>query len=224
MRILVIEDDARIAEPVAAALRSQHHVVDLAQSGEIGLALSDAEVHDIVLLDIMLPGVGGLEVCRSLRKRGSQAKVLMMTARDTVNDKIAALDGGADDYLVKPFELAELLARIRALSRRGLEARHEKLTHQKLELDPVSAQMHYNGRLLHLTRTEFAILETMLRHPTRVFSSEMLYDRVSAIDGTGSRGAIKSHMANLRKKLRLAGARREVLVTVHGFGYRLTDV
>jgi len=223
VRILVIEDDTRIAEPVAAALRGQHHIVDIAGSGEAGLALSDAEVHDIVLLDVMLPGVGGLEVCRTLRKRGSQAKVLMMTARDSVNDKVAALDGGADDYLVKPFELAELLARIRALSRRGSEAREARLTHGKLELDPVSAQLRYNGRPLQLTRTEYAILETMLRYPTRVFSSEMLYDRVSNIDGMGSRAAIKSHVLNLRKKLRAAGARHEVLITVYGFGYRLAD-
>jgi len=223
VRILVIEDDARIADPVAAALRGQQHIVDVAHTGEAGLELSDADVHDIVVLDVMLPGVGGLEVCRSLRSRGSQAMVLMMTARDSVRDKVAALDGGADDYLVKPFDLAELLARIRALSRRGAESRQVTLVHGKLELDQAAAHMRFKGRILPLTRTEFLILETMLRYPTRVFSSEMLYDRVSSLDTPGTRAAVKTHIANIRKKLRAAGARRETIVTLHGFGYRLAD-
>ncbi len=223
MRILVIEDDRRIAEPVSAALRSQQHIVDVAPSGETGLELSGAAAHDLVVLDIMLPGVDGLEVCRELRRRGSRAMVLMMTARDSVPDKVAALDDGADDYLVKPFDLEELLARIRALVRRGSDSRRTVLVHGKLELDQIGAEVRYDGSPVALTRTEFAILEMMLRQPKRVFSSDVLYEHVSALDGSGSRTAIKSHVANLRKKLRAAGARRTVIATLYGFGYRLAD-
>lgn len=223
MRILVVEDDKRIAEPVVAALRGQHHTVDVALDGDAGLEFCQTDAHDIVVLDLMLPGVGGLEICRALRKRGSRAMVLMMTARDAVRDKVAALDEGADDYIVKPFDLAELLARIRALGRRGSDTRCAVLTHGKLTLDQAAAQVRYDGHLLELTRTEHTILEAMLHHPTRVFSSEMLYERVSNLDGPGTPAAIKSHIANVRKKLRLAGARGEVIVTLYGFGYRLAN-
>lgn len=223
MRILVVEDDTRIAEPLVAALRGQHHTVDVALSGNAGLDLSESDAHDVVLLDLMLPGVGGLEICRALRKRGSRAMVLMMTARDSICDKVSALDEGADDYVVKPFDLAELLARIRALARRGSEGRGAVLAYGKIELDQTAVQVRYDGRQLELTRTEYAILETMLRHPTRVFSSDLLYERVGNLDGPGTSAAIKSHIANLRKKLRAAGSRCETIVTVYGFGYRLTD-
>jgi DNA-binding response OmpR family regulator len=139
MRILVVEDDSRIAEPVANALRGQRHTVEIAQSGDAGLALCDAEAHDLVVLDVMLPGVSGLEICRSLRKRGSRTMILMMTARDAVSDKVLALDEGADDYVVKPFDLEELLARIRALSRRGSEGRSVVLRRGRLELDQAAS-------------------------------------------------------------------------------------
>jgi DNA-binding response OmpR family regulator len=221
MRILVVEDDTRLAEPLAAALRSQRHTVDVALDGDAGLELCEAEDHDIVLLDLMLPKVGGLEICRALRKRRSRTMVMMMTARDSVTDKVAALDEGADDYIVKPFDLEELLARIRALSRRGAEGRGPVFSAGRLELDQAALEVRYAGRLLDLTRTEYAILETMLRHPTRVFSSDLLYQRVGNLEGRGTAAAIKSHIANLRKKLREAGCRHEAIVTVYGFGYRL---
>ncbi len=221
MRILIVEDDERIAEPVAAALRGQRHTVDVANDGAAALELSAADAHDVVVLDLMLPGVSGLQICRTMRSRGSQAMVLMMTARDSVRDKVAALDEGADDYVVKPFELAELLARVRALGRRGSAARKAILKFREFEFDQVSAQVRYDGCPLELTRTEYAILEMMLRHPTRIFSSDLLYERVGNLDGSGNAAAIKSHIANLRKKLRAAGSRREIIVTVYGFGYRL---
>ncbi len=223
MRILVVEDDARLAEPVAAALRGQHHTVDVAATGEAGLDLSEAAIHDIVVLDLMLPGIGGLDVCRTLRRRGSRALVLMMTARDGVRDKVAALDEGADDYLVKPFDLEELLARIRALSRRGLDGYRAVLEVGALLIDQDAGQLFYRGGQIELTRTEFAIVETMLRHPARVFSSDQLYERVRSLDGLGASTAIKTHIVNVRKKLRAAGARSDAVVTIRGFGYRLAD-
>ena len=223
MRILVVEDDARLAEPVAAALRGQYHTVDLAVTGEAALDLSESVTHDLVVLDLMLPGIGGLDVCRALRRRGSRALLLMMTARDAVRDKVAALDEGADDYLVKPFDLEELLARIRALSRRRLNGYRSHLTLGALRLDQDAGQLFYGGQPVELTRTEFAIVETMLRHPARVFSSDQLYERVRNLDGLGVSTAIKTHIVNLRRKLRAAGAGADVIMTVRGFGYRLAD-
>ena len=223
MRILVVEDDTRIADPVVTALRGQHYSVDVALDGTTALELCEGDAHDVVLLDVMLPGVSGLEVCRTLRRRGSKSMVLMMTARDSVRDKVAALDGGADDYLVKPFDVAELLARVRALSRRGTETHGAVLRHGSIELDESSSRVRCGERPLDLTRTEYTILQTLLRYPTRVFSSDALYERVGNLEGTGTSGTIKSHIANLRKKLRAAGSRRDVILTLYGFGYRLAD-
>jgi DNA-binding response OmpR family regulator len=223
LRILVVEDDTRIAEPLAAALRSQRHLVDVALSGEDGIDLFDTYQHELVVLDLMLPGISGLEVCRTLRRRGSISKVLIMTARDSVRDKVTALDEGADDYVVKPFDSSELLARVRALSRRGYGDRGTVLRHGLLELDQTSSEARCDGRRIDLTRTEYAILEMMLRHPTRVLSADTLYSRVASFDGAGDSGTIKSHVANLRKKLRATGSRSSAIVTVYGFGYRLAD-
>jgi DNA-binding response OmpR family regulator len=149
--------------------------------------------------------------------------VLMMTARDATRDKVMALDEGADDYIVKPFDLEELLARIRALSRRGTDLRSTVLRHGSLEFNHAMVKAYFDGKPLELTRTEYALLETMMRYPTRVFSSNVLYERVGNLEGAGTATAIKSHIANLRKKLRLTGSREEIIVTVHGFGYRLAD-
>jgi DNA-binding response OmpR family regulator len=223
VRILVVEDDERIAEPVAAALREQRHTVAIANDGVTALEMSAVEPPDVVVLDLMLPGVGGLEICRALRDRGSQTMVLVMTARDSLDDKVAVLDGGADDYVVKPFELEELLARIRALSRRGPADRIAVLTFREIELDQVSARAYYDGSPLELTRTEYTILEMMLRNPTRVYSSDQLSERVSKFEGCGNATAIKSHIANLRKKLRAAGCQRQVILTLYGFGYKRAD-
>jgi DNA-binding response OmpR family regulator len=148
---------------------------------------------------------------------------MMMTARGSTSDKVRALDGGADDYIVKPFDFAELLARVRALARRQLETRVATLRHGRLELDQASAEIRYNGRSVQLTRSEYDILGAMLRNPTRVYSTDMLYSRIAAIHASGSADAIKYHVANLRKKLRASGAKQEVIVTVYGFGYRLAD-
>lgn len=223
MRILVVEDDTRIADPLATALRSQRHMVDVASSGEVGLELFEMFEHEIVLLDLMLPGMSGMDVCRTLRRRGALSKVLIMTARDSVKDKVTALDEGADDYVVKPFDSSELLARVRALTRRDFGDRGVVLRHGLIELDPTSGEARYAGGRVELTRTEYAILEMMLRNPTRVLSADMLYSRVASLDGAGDSGTIKSHVANLRKKLRSAGARSRPILTVYGFGYRLAD-
>jgi two-component system, OmpR family, response regulator QseB len=224
LRILVVEDDDRIADPVAAGLRRQKHIVDVAADGVNGLALAETDAYDVIILDIMLPGLSGVDVCRSLRERGCRAMIMMMTARDTLKDKVEALDFGADDYVVKPVEVAELSARIRALSRRGLELRSAVLRRGKLELRPDLVQAAFAAQTLELTRTEYTILEAFLRDPNRVISRSVLHNRVLGIDKLGSPDTVKSHIANLRKKIRDAGCGYDPIIAVYGLGYRLADV
>jgi len=223
LRILVVEDDIRIATPVATALRRQKHIVDVALEGEAALHLGEVHPHDMVILDIMLPGIDGFEVCRSLRAGGSQAMILMMTARDGVRDKVRALDDGADDYVVKPFAMPELLARVRALQRRATEGRLSVLAHGQLAFDQATGAFSYREQRLELTRSEHAILELMVRSPRRVFSSEHFYERIASIDQRGTPSTVKTHIANIRKKLRSAGGSADAIVSVYGFGYRLAD-
>ncbi len=224
MRILVVEDDARIAFPIASGLRRENHLVDVAGDGRRALALAERAPPDVIILDIMLPAVNGVDVCRTLRERGSEAMIVMMSARDAVKDKIDALDAGADDYVVKPVEIAELCARVRALSRRRFEQRSPILRHGELELWPQSSQATYRGRIIKLTRTEYAIVETFLRDPSRVFSRSVLQHRLAKIDKVGDSNTVKTHLSNLRKKFREAGCDYDPIIAVYALGYRLADV
>jgi DNA-binding response OmpR family regulator len=223
MRILIVEDDHRIAEPLAEDLRRQRHVVDVSADGAAGLAFAETSVYDVVLLDVMLPGIDGIEICRRLRSARSEAFVLMLTARDTVADTVAALDSGADDYVVKPFSLDELAARIRAVSRRAGSLRTELVRRGALAIDTQALQARFGASALELTRTEYTILETLMRNATQVFSRTMLADRVRDFSSDTSVETIKSHIANLRKKIRRAGCAGDPIVTVYGAGYRLAD-
>ncbi len=224
MRILLVEDDCRISEPVADDLRRRQHVVDVAADGRSGLAYAETGVYDLLLLDIMLPGIDGLTLCRRLRDEGHQAMILMLTARDTVEDKVSALDAGADDYLAKPFDLEELAARVRAVARRAREARPTIYEHGKLRVDARSARASFDDKPLTLTRTEFALLETLTRNSQQIFTREMLQEKVTTFDSDAAPQAIKTHVANLRRKLRAAGCVRDPIENVYGLGYRLADV
>jgi len=223
MRILIVEDDARIAEPVAADLRRRQHVVDVAGDGRDGLAFAQAGVYDLLLLDIMLPGIDGLAICRRLRDEGHQAMIMMLTARDTIEDKVSALDAGADDYLTKPFDLEELAARVRAVARRSRAAQPMLFEHGKLHVDLQLARAAYADRPLHLTRTEFAILETLMRNSQQIFTREMLQEKVTSFESDAGPQAIKTHIANLRRKMRAAGCPYDPIENVYGVGYRLAD-
>jgi two-component system response regulator QseB len=224
VRVLVVEDDARIATSVAEYLRKQRHVVEIAHEGFAALEFALSGVYDIVLLDVLLPGLDGLTICRRLREARDTTPVMMLTARDTIADKVEALDAGADDYLSKPFDPNELAARIRALGRRGHAALFPVLRHGALELDSQRMNVRYAGRSVTLTATEFAILETLMRSPLRVFSHAMLLEKVSPFDGRGSNDAVKVHVGNLRRKLGCAGDNANPIETVYGNGYRLADV
>jgi two-component system, OmpR family, response regulator QseB len=224
MRILIVEDDSRIHQALAEDLRRQHHAVDVAEDGLTGLDYARAQVHDVVLLDILLPGLDGLELCRRLRSEKSQALILMITARDEVGDKVAALDAGADDYLVKPFDLAELSARIRAVSRRCGVVQATVLQHGALRLDPSRRVVTYGDVPIPLTGTEYTIFETLMRNPSQVFSRGMLRDKVTTFNDESTSDSIKTHITNLRRKFRVAGGKRDPIENVYGMGYRLADV
>jgi DNA-binding response OmpR family regulator len=222
MRILIVEDDPRLAGPIADDLRRQRHTVDIAADGRTGFDYARSGLHDVILLDVMLPGENGLDVCRRLRAAGDQSMILMTTVLDAIEDKVAALDAGADDYIVKPFDLAELSARIRALARRTREVQPAVLRHNDLVLDPRDATVLVGDQPVALTRSEFIILETLMRHRRRLFTRQMLHEKVSSIDRMAAPESIRTHVGNLRKKLREAGCADDPIETVYGSGYRFT--
>ncbi len=224
MRILLVEDDLRIAGPVAADLRRRRHVVDVVTDGRAGLTFAQSGVYDLLLLDIMLPIVDGLTICRCLRDEGRAPMIVMLTARDAVGDKVSALDAGADDYLAKPFDLEELAARVRAVARRAHAAQPMLFEHGSLRVDVRSAKAAYGDQSIMLTRTEFAILETLIRNSQQLFTREMLQEKVTSFESEAGPQTIKTHIANVRRKIRNAGCKHDPIKNVYGLGYRLTDV
>jgi two-component system, OmpR family, copper resistance phosphate regulon response regulator CusR len=224
VRVLVVADEPKLAQVLASALAREHYDVVVARTGEDGFYQANAEVFDLVLLDLMLPGRGGLEILQTLRKRHVQTPVLILTARDGVDDRVSGLDLGADDYLVKPFALPELLARIRALLRRGRPADLFRLKAADLDVDLVSRRATRHGRPIDLTAREFELLEYLMRHQGHVVSREMLaHDvwkelrRATPIDNV-----IDVQMARLRKKIDTEGDAR-LIHTVRGIGFVLRE-
>jgi two-component system, OmpR family, response regulator QseB len=224
MRILIVEDDDRIAKPLAEDLRHQNHVVDIASDGLAGWDYTQTVFYDLILLDVMLPKLDGISLCKRLRSAGSKSLILMLTARDTTSDKVVGLDAGADDYLVKPFELEELAARIRALSRRTPEIQAMALSYGPLQLDPSSRKVTYASNSLDLTPKEYMILELFLRHPTQVLTRSMILDKLWELDQISGEQTVKTHLTNLRRKIKEAGEPQELIETVYGIGYRLRNL
>ncbi|MDY6897104.1 MAG: response regulator transcription factor [Cyanobacteriota bacterium] len=223
MRILIVEDDDRIAKPLAEDLRHQYHVVEIAADGIEGWEYTQAIAYDLILLDLMLPKLDGISLCKQLRKSHYNALILMLTAKDTTSDKIIGLDAGADDYLIKPFEIGELAARIRALSRRSLETKPPVLNYGKLQLAPASSEVTCDGKVMSLTPKEYMILELLMRYPARVFSRSALLDKLWEVDKAITAGdrTVRTHITNLRHKLKAAGMSSDCIETVYGLGYRL---
>jgi two-component system OmpR family response regulator len=220
VRVLVVEDDVRMAAAVRRGLRSDGLVVDVAGDGEIALRLARATSFDAVILDVMLPGADGFEVCRRLRAEGVWAPVIMLTARDAVDDRVHGLDAGADDYLTKPFSLAELLARLRALARRGDVRTPAVLEAGDLRLDPAQRRVWRGQTELDVTAREFGLLETFMRSPGRVFSQLELLEAAWDLGYQQRSNVVEVYVGYLRQKIdRPFGVRS--LETVRGLGYRL---
>lgn len=223
MRVLVVEDERKLAQILASALQGEHYDVVVAPNGEDGFFRANAETFDLVLLDLMLPGRNGLEILRTLRQRHIETPVLILTARDGIDDRVLGLDLGADDYLVKPFALAELLARIRALLRRGRPSEVLRLKAADLELDLVTRRAARGDRVLDLTPREFEVLEYLLRHQGHLVSREMLAHEVwrEPRRATPIDNVIDVQMTRLRKKVDADGAR--LIHTVRGVGFVLRE-
>lgn len=221
MKVLIVEDDSRIAHALAEALNDQNYTVEMAQDGRTGLILAQEGTVDAIILDLNLPKLDGVEVCRRLRQDGDKTPILMLTARDTSQDKVVGLDCGADDYVSKPFDLPELMARVRALLRRGEVNFSPMLTWEHLSLNPSECEAKYQNKKLKLTPKEYGMLELFLRNGSRVLSRTVILDHLWAFEDTPGAETVKVHLRGLRQKLKAAGAPRNLIETVYGLGYRL---
>jgi len=222
-QILVVEDEARIASLISRNLRLEGYQVEVAPDGETALEKAISNPPDLVLLDVMLPDIDGLEVCRQLRMAGCVEPVLMLTAKDAIPDRVAGLDAGADDYLVKPFAFDELLARVRALLRRAAPPEAEApLEFSDLVLDPTTRQAQRGEREIELTAKEYDVLELFMRHPRQVLTRDIIYDRIWGYDFGGESNIIEVYVRYLRAKLEAEGEPR-LIHTLRGVGYVLRE-
>lgn len=229
MRILVVEDDTQLAEVLGEALLRRHYSVDVAKDGDVAWKCVESAKYNLIILDLTLPKLNGIRFCQRLRQvtphqpahQNVTCPVLMLTARDTVTDKITGLDAGADDYVTKPFDLEELMARIRASLRRGSSSTAANLCWGALHLNPETHEALYDNQLLVLTPKEYALLELLVTNGRRVLSRSGIIEQVWSHDDAPVEETVNSHMRGLRQKLRSLGAPDNFIETVHGLGYRL---
>lgn len=222
MRVLVVEDELRIADFVQKGLKEAGYAVDVAHNGDDGLAWTDVVNYDAIILDVMLPIRDGIDVCRTLRTRGVGVPILMLTARDAIDDRVRGLDSGADDYLVKPFAFAELLARLRALTRREPVLLDTVLQVADLSLDTTTRVVERGGNVIDLTNKEYALLEYLMRHPNQVLTRTMIAEHVWNYDFDNLTNVIDVHIRYLRRKVDDPFAPK-LIQTVRGAGYRITN-
>lgn len=220
-RILIVEDEPAIADFIRRGLLQEDFRVEVAYDGKEGLERVQKAPPDLIILDIMLPGIDGLEVCRRLREF-SDVPIIMLTAKDAVPDRVRGLEAGADDYLVKPFAFDELLARIRALLRRHRAGAGKELRFADLRMNPATREVYRGDRRIDLTAREYELLELFMRHPRQVLTREMIYDRVWGYDFDGESNVIEVYIRYLRSKLE-AGGEPRLIHTVRGVGYALRE-
>jgi two-component system response regulator MprA len=225
MRILVVDDERAVRESLRRALELEGYDVELAGDGQEALDRFESEpgpALDALLLDVLMPGVDGLEACRRIRRAGSRVPILMLTARAEVENRVEGLDAGADDYVTKPFALEELLARLRALLRRTAEGSGEALRFDDLELDPKTREVRRGGEPIELTRTEFSLLELFLLNPRQVLTRSLIFERVWGYDFGATSNSLDVYVGYLRRKTE-AGGRPRLIQTVRGVGYALRE-
>jgi two-component system response regulator MprA len=222
-KILLIEDEPQIAGFISRGLRREGYTMVEALDGETGLDLAFGELPDLIILDIMLPGIDGLTVCRQIREGGLQTPILMLTAKDAIPDRVAGLEAGADDYLVKPFALEELLARVRALGRRKAPIESDApLNFSDLTLNPSTRMAKRGDRNIELTAKEYELLELFMRHPNQVLTRDQIYNRIWGYDFGGESNIIEVYIRYLRSKLE-EGNEARLLHTIRGVGYALRE-
>lgn len=223
MRLLLVEDDVQLSESLTEVLEAQRYVVDAVKDGESGWSQMQLMDYDLTLMDVTLPYLDGIQLCKRLRNHGYELPVLMLTARDTSQDKVRGLDSGADAYMVKPFNLSELLAQIRALLRRGSSQATAALKWERLSLDPNTYEVSYDRQTLRLTPKEFSILELLMRNGRRVLSRAFILESLWSMKSPPDEETVKAHIKSLRNKLKAVGAPKTLIETVHGVGYRLKE-
>jgi two-component system response regulator MprA len=222
MHVLIVEDEVKMAALIRRGLKEDGLTVDVAGTGEEALAMVRASVYDAIVLDVILPGIDGFETCRRLREDKVWSPVLMLTARDAVQDRVDGLDAGADDYVVKPFALEELLARLRALLRRTNGEPSVELSYADLTLDPATREVKRGDRPVELTKTEFALLEHLMRNPRLVLSRSQLFEAVWGYDFGPRSNSLEVYVGYLRRKTEEGGESR-LIQTVRGVGYSLRE-
>jgi two-component system, OmpR family, response regulator MprA len=225
VKILVVDDERAVRDSLRRALELEGYDIELAADGSEALTRlteNGESQPDAVILDVLMPGIDGLEVCRRLRRHGNRVPVLMLTARDEVENRVGGLDAGADDYVTKPFALEELLARIRALLRRASESSEEVLRFADLDLDPGTREVRRGGERIELTRTEFALLELFMRNPRQVLTRSIIFERVWGYDFGFASNSLDVYIGYLRRKTE-AGDRPRLIQTVRGVGYALRE-
>ena len=223
MKILVVDDERAVRESLRRALELEGYEIELAGDGREAIERLEREAEpDAIVLDVLMPGLDGLEVCKRIRLRGSRVPVLMLTARDEVENRVAGLDAGADDYVTKPFALEELLARVRALLRRSGGGQDEVLRFADLELDVGTREVRRGGDTIELTRTEFALLELFLRNPRQVLTRSVMFERVWGYDFGFASNSLDVYIGYLRRKTE-AGGKPRLIQTVRGVGYALRE-
>lgn len=221
MRLLLVDDDEILMETLAERLIKQRYAVDIASNGEMAQEFLDLFTYDLIVLDMLLPDIDGITLCKICRKQHVSCPVLMLTAKDESKDKVKALDAGADDYVVKPFDFEELCARIRALLRRDGHDATPILKWGELSITPETFEVFYGDHQLHVTPKEYALLELFVRHPNRVFSLDAIIDNLWAFEDPPSGDAVRTHIKGVRQKLKAGGAPKNFIETVYGLGYRL---
>jgi two-component system, OmpR family, copper resistance phosphate regulon response regulator CusR len=222
MRILLIEDEIKMANFIARGLREEHYVVDVANKGEEGGFLASVNPYDLIILDVMLPDKNGFLICRELRQKKIPSPILLLTARDSIKDKVTGLDAGADDYLAKPFAFEELLARIRAISRRGQTDKSTTLKLADLELDQLTHKVKRGGKPIELTPKEYALLEYFMLHPNEVVTRTMIAEHVWNEDFDSFTNVFDVYVYRLRAKIDTSGA-KPLLHSLRGVGYILKE-
>ena len=221
MKLLLVEDDWEISELLTEVLTEQQYVVDVAPDGMAGWDYVKAFDYDLILLDVMLPKLDGFSFCRQLRDRDYKMPIMMLTAKDTTTEKVEGLDAGADDHVVKPYKLDELLARIRALLRRGIASESPVLGWGDLYLDTNTCKVTYEDKTLKLTPKEYRLLELFMRNGNKLLSRSKILEKLWSFEEPPDEDTVKAHIRRLRKKLTKAGASDDFIETVYGLGYRL---
>ncbi len=222
MRILVVEDEHLIANSIKKGLEQERYAVDVAYSGDDGFDLASTEDYDVIVLDLMLPGMDGITVCRQLREKKIHTPILILTAKGQIQDKVTGLDSGADDYLTKPFSFEELLARVRALSRRPKAALDATLTVGNLKLNPVSFEVRRGDKGIRLSSKEFALLEYLIRNANKILTKDQIIGHVWDYDSDILPNTVEVYIRNLRNKIDLPFKGEKPLIeTLRGFGYRI---